>query len=157
MYTGIQSRKERQAHHSVLVVPVHNANERPPLQGVSGMGEAQQKNLVGRGTEKNWEVGEPVGDPGSIADGRRGQAVLDFLSSTNVGKLVPAADDVGSEVSEWELREHRGGKRRGGRRSWVPRRSWVRRNHCSYPLHLSWYRQKRSSGRVTLSFVERPN
>ena len=37
------------------------------------------------------------------------QAVLDFLSSTDVGKTVPAAaaDDAGSEASEWELRERR--------------------------------------------------
>ena len=33
--------------------------------------------------------------------------VLDFLSTTNVGRLVPAKDDVGSEVSE---RGHRGRK-----------------------------------------------
>jgi hypothetical protein len=34
---------------------------------------------------------------------------LDFLSSTDVGKTVPAeeADDAGSEASEWELRERR--------------------------------------------------
>jgi len=33
--------------------------------------------------------------------------VLDFLSSTDVGKIVPAVkeDDAGSEASEWELRE----------------------------------------------------
>jgi len=33
--------------------------------------------------------------------------VLDFLSSTDVGRLVPAVeeDDVGSDVSEWNLRE----------------------------------------------------
>jgi len=32
---------------------------------------------------------------------------LDFLSSTDVGKTVPAAevDDAASEASEWELRE----------------------------------------------------
>jgi len=35
------------------------------------------------------------------------QAVLDFLSTTDVGRLVPAKEDVGSEVSEWELRERR--------------------------------------------------
>ena len=43
-----------------------------------------------------------------MADERCGQAVLDFLSSTDVGRLVPTLkkeDDAGSEVSEWELRE----------------------------------------------------
>ena len=36
--------------------------------------------------------------------------MLDFLSSTDVGKVVPAVeveDDAGSESSEWELRERR--------------------------------------------------
>jgi len=32
--------------------------------------------------------------------------VLDFLTSTGVGKIVPAVEeDAGSEASEWELRE----------------------------------------------------
>ena len=35
-----------------------------------------------------------------LADGRRSQAVLDFLSTTDVGRLVPAEEDAGSEVSE---------------------------------------------------------
>ena len=35
--------------------------------------------------------------------------MLDFLSSTDVGWLVPPLDkgDAGSEVSEWELRKRR--------------------------------------------------
>ena len=37
--------------------------------------------------------------------------MLDFLSSTDVGRIVPAVeveeDDAGSEASEWELRERR--------------------------------------------------
>ena len=44
------------------------------------------------------------------ADERCGQAVLDFLSSTDVGRLVPPRkkeDAAASEVSEWELRERR--------------------------------------------------
>ena len=50
-----------------------------------------------------------VGRAGSIRDflaGRRcNQAVLDFLSTTDVGRLVPAEEDAGNKVSEWELRE----------------------------------------------------
>ena len=45
-----------------------------------------------------------------LADGRCGQAVMDFLSFTDVGGLVPAVEeggDAGSDVSEWELRERR--------------------------------------------------
>jgi len=43
-----------------------------------------------------------------VADERCSQAVLDFLTTTEVGKIVPAAEedeDTGSEASEWELRE----------------------------------------------------
>ena len=42
-----------------------------------------------------------------LADGRCSQAVLDFLSTTDVGRLVPPEEegDAGSEASEWELRE----------------------------------------------------
>ena len=42
-----------------------------------------------------------------FAEGKCSQAVLDFLSSTDVGKIVPAVgvDDAESEASEWELRE----------------------------------------------------
>jgi len=36
-----------------------------------------------------------------VTDGRCSQAVLAFLSTTDVGRLVPAEEDVGSEVSEW--------------------------------------------------------
>ena len=44
-----------------------------------------------------------------LADGRCGQVVLDFLSSTDVGRLVPPLEegDARSDVSEWELRERR--------------------------------------------------
>jgi len=42
-----------------------------------------------------------------LADERCVQAVLAFLSSTDVGRLVPPleVEDAGSEASEWELRE----------------------------------------------------
>jgi len=41
-----------------------------------------------------------------FAEPRASQAVLDFLSSTDVGKTVPAVEEgAESEASEWELRE----------------------------------------------------
>jgi len=40
-----------------------------------------------------------------LADERRGRAVLDFLSTTDVGKRVPVEEDAVSEVSEAELQE----------------------------------------------------
>ena len=60
---------------------------------------------VGEGTEGDREVEEPVDGPGRrdlLADGRCGQAVLDFLSSTDVGSLVPPLEesDARSEVLE---------------------------------------------------------
>jgi len=44
-----------------------------------------------------------------LADKRCGKAVLDFLTATDVGWLVPPVEeeDAGSQVSEWELRERR--------------------------------------------------
>ena len=42
-----------------------------------------------------------------LADGRCSQAVLDFLSTTDVGRLVPPEEDAGREVSEWERRVYR--------------------------------------------------
>ena len=55
---------------------------------------------------KRWKSRWTVRD--LLADRRCGQAVLDFLSSTDVGRLVPPLEeegDAGSEASEWELRE----------------------------------------------------
>jgi hypothetical protein len=45
-----------------------------------------------------------------LADERCNKAVLDFLSTTDVGRLVPAPveEDAQSEASVWELREKRG-------------------------------------------------
>ena len=63
---------------------------------------------------------------GSGASGRRcDRAVLDFLTSTDVGRRVPAEEDTVSEVSEAELREwmeeHGAEPDTGGSR------------HCSFP------------------------
>jgi len=58
---------------------------------------------TGRG-KRRWRA------PELFADQRCSQAVLDCLSSTDVGRTVPAEeveDDAGSEASELELRERR--------------------------------------------------
>jgi len=61
--------------------------------------------------ESRWRIRD------LLADGRCSQAVLDFLSTTDVGRPVPAEEDVGSEVSEWELRELPAGRdEKGGGR-----------------------------------------
>ena len=44
-----------------------------------------------------------------LADDRCSRAVLDFLSTTDVGRLAlaPVEEDAQSEASEWEVRERR--------------------------------------------------
>jgi hypothetical protein len=42
-----------------------------------------------------------------LVDERCSQPVLDFLATTDVGRLVPGEEDVQSEASEWERRERR--------------------------------------------------
>ena len=70
--------------------------------------KAQQKILraevrkeTGRGKDR-WKIRD------LLADERCGQAVLDFLSTTDVGRRVPAEEDAVSEVPEAELREWQG-------------------------------------------------
>ena len=83
-----------------------------------------------------------------FADRRCSQAVLNFLSSTEVGKTVPAVEeDDRSEASEWELRERAERKRKGGRkrRCW----EWRRRSiHSSSPPPPSWHWRERIRGCV---------
>ena len=84
------------------------ADERPPLQDVSRM-EVAVEDSVGGGAEGDRETEDPVGGRDLLADERCGQMVLDFLSSTDMGRLVPPLEesDATSEVSERELRERR--------------------------------------------------
>jgi hypothetical protein len=92
-----------------------------------------------------------------LADGRCVRAVLDFLSSTDVGRLVPPLEEMeaGSEASEWELRERQeqeeerraeaeglgatGGLGSGRESPLVP------------PPPPSWHRQERSEGTTAVS------
>jgi hypothetical protein len=56
------------------------------------------------GREKDWFKLRDL-----LADARCSQAALDSLSTTDVGRRVPAAaeGDAQSEASEWDLREQR--------------------------------------------------
>jgi len=85
----------------VPVVPVALANERPPLHGVSGM-EGAAEDSAGGGAEGDQEVESRWKIRYLLSDGRCGQAVLGFLSSTDVGRLVPPLEegDAGSQASE---------------------------------------------------------
>jgi len=62
---------------------------------------------VGGGVEGDWEWKSRWKIRDLLADGRCSQAVLDFLSTTDVGRQLPAEEDVRTGVSEWELRERR--------------------------------------------------
>jgi len=50
---------------------------------------------------------------GLFADERCSQAVLDFISTTDVGRLAPepAKEDAQSKASEWNLRERKEGEK----------------------------------------------
>ena len=67
--------------------------------------------------------------------------VLDFLSSTDVGRRVPAEEDTASDVSEAELREW---LEELEARAQGPGDGWNRR--CSYPRRTSWRPRERPKG-----------
>jgi len=69
--------------------------------------KAQQKILWAEVREETgrWTSRWKVWDHLLANGGRCGQAVLDFLSSTGVGRLAPPGEDEGSEVSEGERME----------------------------------------------------
>jgi len=81
------------------------------------------------------------------------QTVLDFLSSTDVGRTVLAVEekDVESEVSEWELREsaEREEERRAEERRIKDERE-EEHQQLLYPRRRSWQWQIQSRGRLGL-------
>ena len=87
-----------------------------------------------------------------LTDERCSKAVQAFLSTTDVGRRIPAPaeEDARSEASEWELGSSGSEKRRGKQslRSWALRS----RNPCFSPHPPSWHPQKRSRKRGPLSF-----
>jgi len=108
---------------------------------------------TGRG-KRRWKGHE------LFADVTCSRAVLDFLSATDVGRLVPPLAEEGdavSEVSEWSSGRGGSGRKKGRRRRrrWVPRMRWARgRNpRCSFPPPRSWPRLARSRGLVGRSFL----
>jgi len=98
-YRAVPPLDEEPPHRSVLVVPVSDAGSGPPLEGVPSGRRSCRRRYVrkesGRGKDR-FNIRD-------VAGGRYSQAVLDFLSTTDVGRLIPAEEDAGSEVSEWEL------------------------------------------------------
>ena len=87
-------------------MPVLDPDSETFPQGVCGV-EGPAENSVGGGAEgdrvgKSWWNARDL-----LADERCSRAVLDFLSTTNVGMLVQALGDVAREASDWELPDRR--------------------------------------------------
>jgi len=78
----------------------HLFKERPERKRQQKILWAEVKEETGRWKDR-WKI------RGLLADKRCSRAVLDFLSSTDVGRLVPplGEGDAGSEAPEWERRE----------------------------------------------------
>jgi len=101
---------------------------------------------------KRWKSRWTVRD--LLTDGRCGLAVLDFLSSTDVGRLVPSPGEGGdaeSEASEWERRERR--EREEEREAVAVERVAGEELPLFLPCPRSWHPQMRSRGRAALSLV----
>jgi hypothetical protein len=86
-----------------------------------------------------------------LADERCSRAVLDILSTTDVGRLIPApaGEDAQSEASEWELRKRRESEEE--RRAEAEGLAPSSRKPCYYPRPPSWHPRKRSEN--VLSFI----
>ena len=99
---------------------------------------AEVKKETGRWRDR-WNIRD------LLADGRCGRVVLDFLSTTDVGRRVPAEEeDAVSEVSEAELQEWME-EQVAGPRSRTPREYHPR---FSYPCPSSWRPRERHRGRT---------
>jgi hypothetical protein len=98
---------EEQAHSQMLVVPVPD-----PVPGASFQElphwKAQQEILWVEVRKETGSGKERFKIRDLFADERRSQAILDFLSTTDMGRRVGpdrAEGDAQSEASEWELWE----------------------------------------------------
>ena len=104
---------------------------------------------TGRGRER-WKARDLFAEGGQCA-----QAMLDFLSLTDVGKTVPPGaeeGDGGSEASEGELRERAEleDEKRSEERGAEDKRGAGEERRCSYPPRPSWHRWSRGGGDVRL-------
>jgi len=83
-----------------------------------------------------------------LADGRCGQAVVDVLSPTDVGRLVSPLEENGGrgEVSDWELWE------RQEEREAEAEALGDKELRRSSPPPRSWHQEASMRGRVTLLF-----
>ena len=105
-YRAVFPVDEEPPHRLLLVVPVPGADAGPPLQGMPEW-KAQQKILWVEVRKESGRRKDRLTIRGLLADVRCSQAVLDFLSTMEVRRLVPPEEDARSEVSEWDLQERR--------------------------------------------------
>jgi hypothetical protein len=115
---------------------------------------------TGQRVDQNWTQGRVAAEEKSrwkvrdlLADERCSRAVLDFLATTDVGRLVPAPAEGTRRASRRSANSGSGesGRRREEQRlrSWAPG-PW---NRCFSARPPLWYLQDRSRGRGSLSFV----
>jgi hypothetical protein len=81
---------------------------RDHLFGVPRM-EGPAEDHVGRGAEGDQEEEAPVHNPRPPCRLEVWPGGTRLPSAADVGRLVPAEEDAGSEVSEWELQSGGGG------------------------------------------------
>ena len=91
---------------AVLVVPVPGLDSGAPIQEVSRV-EGAIEDPVGGGVEGDWQVEEPVDDPGPTGRWAMQSGGAGLPDATDVGRRVLAEEDAESEEPEWELRERR--------------------------------------------------
>ena len=118
-------------------------NERPPLQGVSGM-EAATKDSVDRSAEGDREVEQPVEDPGSTFRGEMwaGGAELPLLNGCGKAGAASAERVTPGVRSESGSSGSAGSGKRNGRRrrrSWAPGRIWCRGGTAAVLAHALFH------------------
>jgi hypothetical protein len=91
---------EEPSHRSVRVVRVQDADEGSHLQELPRV-EGPAKDAVGGDAEGDWEGTGRFKLRDLLTDDRCSQAVLDFLTTADAGRLVPVEKDAQSEASEW--------------------------------------------------------
>jgi hypothetical protein len=142
---------EDPAHRQVLVVPLQGADTGHLFKCPYWK---RQQRILWTEVRRETERGKYRFKARDLfADECCSQAILDFLSTTDVGRLVPGQveEDAQSEASEWELRERSERERGGSRpRSWAPR---VGNSGCSSPHPPLWPSRKRDKVWGRCSFV----
>jgi len=81
------------------------------------------------------------------------QAVLDFLSTADVGRLLLAEEDAVSEVSKWGLREYKEQEEECGDDRWMLRNWVLRKNLCSPHALVHVVRRRRVGDGLSVFFV----